>query len=69
MTLDEVLKVLQTHCDTRGGQVGLAREWKMSQGHISDVLGKRAVPGPKILTRLGMKEMRSYDWVAGGGGG
>lgn len=49
---DEIRKILLDHCREFGSQRGWAASHGLSASYVSDILGGRRAPGPKILRAL-----------------
>lgn len=52
--IDEIRKTVKAY----GSMRALAREWQVTPSYISDLLKGRRVPGPKILSQLGLRAVR-----------
>lgn len=57
MTKQAVLVRLKRLVERAGSVSGLARQRKISRGHLSAVLSGRREPGPKILAMVGAVEL------------
>jgi hypothetical protein len=61
MNREQVIELLRTECERAGSQVNFARQHKLSNTYIHDVLVQRnRVLGPKILKALGLKRQDNY---------
>lgn len=63
VTESEVISLVREAVDRAGSMRKLASEWGVSPPMISDLLGGRRGPGPKILRHLGLKRIKSVSYV------
>lgn len=68
MNHSAVIQKLRAACRRAGGQARWAMEHGISPAYVSDVLGGRRDPGPKILTPLGLVVTTSYTGPGTGTG-
>jgi hypothetical protein len=55
MTSDDIRKILAARARAAGSQQAAAVALGVSTTHFSDVIRGRQVPGPKLLTALGLR--------------
>jgi hypothetical protein len=60
MTTEQVLKRLRALVVEMGSQRAVAKRFGVSDAYLSDVLYQRRLPGPKILSGLGLERDDTY---------
>ena len=63
MTTSEFLLFLHDRIREAGDQKTLAKQLGVSQGYLSDVLLGRREPADKILTRLGLRRVVTFEII------
>lgn len=64
MSLDEITAMLRFFCDQAGSKSAWAREHGVAPVYVGRVLAGRELPGPKLLTAMGLRRVVSYERIA-----
>ena len=61
LTKDEFMALLNRRVTAAGSQAQFAQSNNLSAQYVCDVLKNRRSPGPKVLSALGLREIRLYE--------
>lgn len=64
MTEQQVIQRVKKEIERVGSLRGLAREWGVTPSYLCDIVNGRRAPGPKILTPLGLRWVKTVSYVA-----
>lgn len=57
-TTEQVIQMLKDGCNEAGSLRKMATKMELSAAYLSDVIGQRQEPGPKICAYLKLKRVR-----------
>lgn len=63
MTESEVLDSIRTHIAAADSIRALVREWGVTPSYLCGLQDGRRMPGPKILTHLGIRKVKTTMYV------
>ncbi len=63
LDIEAVLRDIRRSVTAAGSLRKLARDWRISPGHLSRVLRKEKAPGDAVLVHLGLREVVRYEQI------